>query len=248
MRSFAMLAIALLLALGQAQAEPAPDAQAILEAMDRNMVAGSQIVTSSMVIHGTRSSRTVKSQSWAEGRERAFTEYLYPPRERGTKMLKLDDQLWIYYPDSDRVIRIAGHMLRNSVMGSDLSYEDMMENAERADSYSARVAGSERLGERAAWVLELEGRREDLAYPRQKVWVDQERMVLLQAELYARSGRLLKRVETLEVMQVQERWYPQRMLYKDVLKDGGGTEFIIHEIVFDEEIPESRFSRAALRR
>ena len=236
------------LAAGQAYADTLPDAQAILEAMDRNMVASSQILTSSMVIHGTRNSRTVKAQSWAEGESRAFTEYLYPPRERGTRMLKLDDQLWIYYPDADRVIRIAGHMLRNSVMGSDLSYEDMMENSERSENYTATVTGAERIGERDTWVLELKGLREDLAYPLQKVWVDKERMIMLRGELYARSGRLLKKIETLEVMQVADRWYPQRLLYKDVLKDGGGTEFIIHEIVFDQEIPDSRFSRGQLRR
>lgn len=225
-----------------------PDAESILEAMDRNMAASTQVVTSSMIIHGARSDRTVKSQSWTEGENRSFTEYLYPPRDKGTRMLKLDDQLWIYYPDADRIIRIAGHMLRNSVMGSDLSYEDMMESGKRGENYTARVVGEERIGERDAWVLELEAQRDDLAYPKQKVWVDKERLALLRGELFARSGKLLKRIEALEMFQVDGRWYPQRMLYKDVLKDGGGTEFVVHEIAFDQEIPESRFSKSALRR
>ena len=50
----------------------------------------------------------------------SYTEFLSPPREAGTKMLKLQDELWTYTPATDRVIRISGHMLRQSVMGSDL--------------------------------------------------------------------------------------------------------------------------------
>jgi hypothetical protein len=36
-------------------------------------------------------------------------------------MLKLGDQLWTFSPSTDRTIQIAGHMLRQSVMGSDMS-------------------------------------------------------------------------------------------------------------------------------
>jgi len=43
-------------------------------------------------------------------------------------MLKLGDELWTYTPETDRIIKISGQMLRQSVMGSDLSYEDMMED------------------------------------------------------------------------------------------------------------------------
>ena len=88
------------------------------------MSSDTRYVKSQMVIHGPRSSRTIESESWAEGKS-AFTEYLAPAREKGTKMLKLEDKLWIFSPSTDRTIQISGHMLRQSVMGSDLSYEDI---------------------------------------------------------------------------------------------------------------------------
>jgi len=105
-----------------------PSALSILKKVDENLTAESKIVKSKMIIHGRRSSRTIVSKSWIEGIDRSFTEFLSPPRERGTKMLKLGDNLWTYSPATDRIIRISGHMLRQSVMGSDLSYEDMMED------------------------------------------------------------------------------------------------------------------------
>ncbi|MFZ2896490.1 MAG: outer membrane lipoprotein-sorting protein, partial [Saprospiraceae bacterium] len=97
------------------------------------------------------------------GDKRSFTEYLSPAREAGTKMLKLENQLWIYSPSTDRTIQISGHMLRQSVMGSDLSYEDMMDDRKLTDIYSAKVAGEETIDNRKTWVLELTAKVEDVA-------------------------------------------------------------------------------------
>ena len=107
-----------------------PTGKEILERIDKNMASKSTISTSKMVIHGARQTRTIEAKSWGMGDKKSFTEYLAPAREKGTKMLKLEDKLWIYSPGSDRIIQISGHMLRQSLMGSDLSYEDMMDNAE----------------------------------------------------------------------------------------------------------------------
>jgi hypothetical protein len=38
------------------------------------------------------------------------------------------------------------------------------------------------------------------------------------------------------------------MLYRDVLKEGEGTEFIIESMDFDAPVPEYLFSKAALRK
>src|SRR5207302_4360552 len=69
------------------QAQP-PSAESILSKVDENQVAGSRITVYEMTIHGRRGSRTIKAKSSVEGVDRAFTEYLEPPREAGTKMLK----------------------------------------------------------------------------------------------------------------------------------------------------------------
>ena len=95
-------------------------ANEILKKIDANLSSENQIITSKMVIHGMRGERTIESKSWTEGTEKSFTEYLAPAREKGTKMLKLGDQLWMYSPGTDRTIQISGHMLRQSVMASDL--------------------------------------------------------------------------------------------------------------------------------
>jgi outer membrane lipoprotein-sorting protein len=212
------------------------------------MSSDNQIIESTMVIHGKRGSRSISSKSWTEGADKSFTEYLAPAREKGTKMLKIDDQLWMYSPQSDRTIRISGHMLRQSVMGSDLSYEDMMEDRRLTEIYSAEIVGEEIYDEHDCWIVELRAIVDDLAYHSQKLWVDKEYMIGRKQQLFAKSGKLLKVVEISELFRVEDRWYPKRMLFQDVLLNGKGTEFIVKSVDFNVNIPDHIFSKASLRK
>jgi outer membrane lipoprotein-sorting protein len=163
-------------------------------------------------------------------------------------MLKLDNQLWIFSPSSDRIIQIAGHMLRQSVMGSDLSYEDLMEDNKLTDNYAAEVIGNEKAGDRTCWILKLTAFNPEVAYQGMKLWVDQQRHIPLKEELYAKSGTLLKRTELSEVSNINGRWFPMKIVFKDMLKDGEGTEFIMEDITFNVPIPDHIFSKASLKK
>lgn len=225
-----------------------PDGREILGKVDDNRISGNKIILSEMIIHGRRISRSVRLKSWIKGTEESFSEYLEPPRERGIKMLKLGDQLWTYYPSTDRTILISGHMLRQSVMGSDLSYEDMMEDPVLLNSYEAVVTGDETVLDRPCWKLALTALKSDLAYHSRTIWVDKDRFVILKEERYARSGRLLKTTDIVSVIRIESRWIPDKMIFKDALKEGKGTEFLIESIAFDADIPEYLFSKASLKK
>jgi outer membrane lipoprotein-sorting protein len=223
--------------------------QEIIQAMDNNLNAKSRVLTSKMIVHGRRSSRTIESKSWVVGIDLAFTEYLSPPREKGTKMLKLGDKLWTYSPQTDRVIQISGHMLRQSVMGSDISYNDMMEDRPLEELYEATLEGSIDIDGRDHWIMFLETRVTGLSYPKRRAWIDKEFLLPMKEELYAKSGKLLKTSTMSGVRKIQGRWFPSQFIYKDELKrNSKGTEWIIDEIAFDIDIPDSRFSKALLRK
>lgn len=226
----------------------AQDAVAIMNKVDANMNSKTNITKSEMIIYGRRNCRTVTSISYAEGNNKSFSEYLSPEREKGKKMLKLDDYLWIYSPSTDRTIQLSGHMLKQSLMGSDLSYEDMMENRKLLDMYNAEIVGEETIDERKVAVIKLKAKVDDATYDSRKVWIDTERFVPLREELYAKSGQLLKKVEMSDIKKIDGRWYPTKMNYKDMLKDGKGTDFVVLEIDFNAEIQEYIFSKASLKK
>ncbi len=221
----------------------------IIKEIDKNLNADSRIITSKMVVKGRRSNRTIKSKNWIVGTELAFTEYLSPPREAGTKMLKIGEKLYTYSPQTDRVIQISGHMLRQSVMGSDMSYNDMMEDRPMKELYSATIEGSTILDGREHWVMVLNAKVKGLPYPKRRSWVDKEYLLPKKEELYAKSGKLLKTASLDGIKKIDGRWFPSKFVYKDELKrNSKGTEWIIDNIQFNKKIPDSRFSKALLRK
>ncbi|MBW1710445.1 MAG: outer membrane lipoprotein-sorting protein [Deltaproteobacteria bacterium] len=221
----------------------------ILNKIDQNMVVEEAVSITKMVIHSRTGTRTIKSKTWIKGEDKAFVEYLSPPREKGKKMLKIGDKIWNYTPEpNDRIITISGHLLRQSVMGSDLSYEDMTENHRLAELYEATLEGQAEFAGRNCYILQLAAKKKNVAYHSRKLWVDAERWLPLKEERFARGGRLLKRFEIKEVFKIEDRWYPKKMIFKDVLSKGKGTEYYIESIDFNVKIPDYKLTKAALRK
>ena len=221
----------------------------IIKNIDFNLNSKNRVITSKMIVHGRRTSRTIEARNWIVGTNKAFTEYTSPPREAGSKMLKLDDKLLTYSPQTDRIIQISGHMLRQSVMGSDMSYNDIMEDQPLEQLYTAKLEGVEYINNRKCYVLFLEAKIDGISYPKRREWVDSEYFLPIKEELYAKSGKLLKSTSMDGIKKIDDRWFPTRFIFKDELKKNTkGTEWIVDSIEFDVEIPDILFSKSNLRK
>ncbi|CAG0898473.1 unnamed protein product [Cyprideis torosa] len=134
---------------------------------------------------------------------------------------------------TDRIIQLSGHMLKQSVMGSDLSYEDMMEDGELLEKYEASLQGEEVIDDRPTYILELIAKVDDINYYKRKMWIDKERFVPLKEELFAKSGQLLKKTTMSDVVRFGDRWYPRKINFKDMLKSveiNDDEKFTIHQM------------------
>ena len=101
---------------------------------------------------------------------------------------------------------------------------------------------------RRCWVVELAARSPDVSYSSRKVWVDKERWLPLRENRFAKSGKLLKTTEVRGVAQHQGRWYASRATFKDALKSGQGTEFVIDSLQLNVAIPDYISSKASLKK
>ena len=219
----------------------------IIDKIDFNLNSNNRIIESEMVVHGKRASRTIASISWIEGADRALTEYTAPPREVGNKMLKIDDKLLTYTRQTDRIIQISGHMLRQSVMGSDMSYNDIMEDESFKRMYTAVIEREEYINGRKCYVLYFESKQEGAPYPKRRGWIDAEYFLPIKEELYAESGKLLKSTSMDQIEKIGDRWFPMRFIFKDELKKNSkGTEWKIITIQFDVDIPSDMFTKSNL--
>lgn len=224
-------------------------AEEILSRRDSNMVFKTARAEMDMIIHLGKRVITKKLTSFSEGRKKSFIEFLSPARDRGTKMLKIDKVLKIYFPSAEKVMRVSGHMLRQSMMGSDFSYEDITETAEELkENYHVKLMGKESLSGNPCYILEIESKTKSRTYYYQKVWIDQKKFIGLKVEFRAKSNKLLKILTVDEIKSFGNRFYPTRLTMKDNLRKDTKTELVIQDIVFDIKIPNSTFMERNLLR
>ena len=225
-----------------------PSADELLSAIDRNMTFETRRARIRMVVEGKGRTRSYGMVSYGRGENDTAFEYFEPRREKGTKMLKLGDELWIYMPSVERVQKISGHMLRQGMMGSDVSYEDLMESRQLRLQYAARVTGTGRYDGRPCWLLEMTARSKKIAYPRRKVWVDKETAIPVKQQLFALSGKLLKTWTMSEVKQFDDRVFPTRMMIQDHAKKGSRTIIRMTDLEFGVKLRTEVFARRWLER
>jgi len=224
------------------------DPQKLLEQVDDNLWSNTKFISGRLIIDNGRKIRTLTQDSWMEGVTRSYSHYKSPAREKGTKMLKIKGKLWMYTPRTDRKILIAGHLLRQSMMGSDLSYEDMMEDHKLSKSYSATFDTFTNIDDVKCAVLNLSARDKKTTYQTRKVWINPNDKTVLKEERFAKSGKLLKRILFKDYELISGRKFPRTMIFKDLLKKNTKTTYKFDVIKFDINIPPSYFSQSILKR
>jgi hypothetical protein len=169
------------------------------------------------------------------------------PEDKGVKYLKLKGDLYIYLPDIDDVVRLSGDMLKQSFMGSDLSYEDLMQ--EDPLKYYKPVAMRDTTIEgRIYFILELEDTTGNAPYYRVRMVVDLDRNIWLKEELITKSGRKIKEVEALEFKNIKGKYYPTSIAMRDLRLKDSYTKFVFKEVDFDIPIPDKYFSLSELKK
>jgi outer membrane lipoprotein-sorting protein len=234
------LALAALLLLAAAAAG-AQSAEQILQRLEDAQRFRTQEAEGTLVITDRFGARTKTFQSYAEGEHRmllAFTN----PEEKGQKILRLAGEIYLYFPEAEEVLHLQGAALKESVLGSDFSYEDLTSEESLLDRYEPRLLASERIEGRDHFVLELKARQRGAAYPLEKIWVDAELYVPRRAEYYALSGKLLKDMEVLEVKEVSGRFVMTRAIMRDRMKKNSSTELRLGRLRLDGPLPRDIFS------
>lgn len=214
----------------------------ILKKVDYNQAPDSVVYDVQMVIHQSDRVDTKQMKLYGQGQEKSYALFVSPVRDKGTAVLRLSDSLWMYLPTAEKTIKISGHMLKQSFMGSDFSYQDSTERLKLLERYEAGPVATDTLNGKNVYLLDLRAKQADATYFERKMWVDRDRYVVLKQEMYAKSGKLLKVQTLLETVKIGDRWFASHVKMEDKLKNNTYSEMIFTNIKLDEKIPPSLFT------
>lgn len=246
--ALASLAVPLLMAVagGMGRAS-ALTGEEILKRVDDNVNFSTISYDGTLAIHSQGTVRTKEMKVIAMGVTKGLVEFTNS-EDFGTKYLKIDKNLWIYFPSEQDTVRISGNMLKQGMMGSDVSYEDALDSDPLYRKYAVAVTGTDTVDGRPCYVLTLTALARDVQYDKRKIWVDEERFVPLRQDMYAQSGKLLKVFRTLEVRKIEGRYFPVKSEVVDELKADSRTVFAMKEVRFNVPVTPELFSLRNLGR
>ena len=220
----------------------------ILHKMDANMDYKTIIYTGTMEIFiGGEKPRTKVMKVTAMGDKKAYVEFLNK-EDINTKYLKLEKKMWLHDGEENNTFLISGHMLKEGMMGSDVSYEDALESESLYEKYNISMTNDEVIDGRDCYVVNLDAKVKEVSYEKRKMWVDKERFISLKEERYAKSGLLLKETRTLDVQKIGDRYYPVKVEISDKLRENTKTDFTLSDIKFNVPVNENIFSLRYLER
>lgn len=226
----------------------AETARGIIKKVDKNQLFVTCRFSLQMTIHKGKRKLVKHFYGYAQKKgDKSFMEFTNP-EDKGVKYLKLDDELWIYFPDADDIMKISGHMLKQGMMGSDISYEDMMETEHIEKKYNSKLLNDQDVNGRACYVIDLTARVPDATYARQVLYVDKKNYIPLKIDMYARGGRKIKVVEQSNLKKSGNRYYPAMLVIQDVRKRNSKTIMEYSKISFDIGLPAGIFSKRQLKR
>jgi hypothetical protein len=138
-------------------------------------------------------------------RTKAITDVVYqvlwPKERKGEAFLlhQIDGSPatgWLFIPP-DKLRPLKASQMSEAFFGSDLSYEDVIENFFRWKNQA--IVGNEVLNRVNCLILESKPDSEVSSYARVRSWIDPQRLVPLRVEKYLPSGQLARRIDTTRV-------------------------------------------------
>ncbi|MDA3958750.1 outer membrane lipoprotein-sorting protein [Oceanispirochaeta sp.] len=195
----------------------------------------------SLITRDRFGTKTITFISWSEGSSDFLIEFT-SAAEAGQKILRTSDELFLYFPDAEEVIRLQGAALRQSMMGSDISYEDMTEGNNTLDKYDVKLVGEERVEGKNCFVIEMTAKSRNVPYTKQTIWVVKDSYIPQQVQYFSKSGKLLKEMRVLGFMEVDGKVIISRMVLEDKLKKNSSTEMILDEAKANIKLASDFFS------
>jgi len=205
------------------------------------------------IVTTSGATRTFEYESWSKNfGEKNLIRYLAPSRVKGqaTLMLNHADDIWIFFPRTQRVRKLATHAKKQKMEGSDFSYEDMGSGDAFIKDFTAKRLKDEKMEGYACYKLELiRNKDSDLSYSRLIMWVIKENSVPIVIDYYDEkdSDLLLKRLVQSDIKVVNGISTPMKIVMYNK-QDNTQTSMSMIEVKYNIPLKDEMFTERGLKK
>jgi outer membrane lipoprotein-sorting protein len=169
-----------------------------------------------------------------KGTGKTYVEFM-SPRDKGRHMLMLDDDMWIYLPDTSRPVRITPlERLTGDASSGDVARTNY------AVDYSPVYVRTEKVGVDECHVLELTAKRKGSTYQRVLYWLRSSDARPVKAEFYLTSGKHIKSATFDEYATVNGKTQLRRLTLYDEIRHNSHS-VLEYSGIAPRELPDKLF-------
>ena len=188
----------------------------------------------------------------ADKNEKNVIIYTSPARVKGQAMLLLNnaDDIWSYYPRTDRVRKLATHAKKQKMQGSDFTYEDMGSGDIFVTDFTAKRLDDEKMEGYDCYKVGLKKNESNNSnYARLIMWVIKENFVPIVIDYYDEDEPTVcsKRLMQKDIKDIEGIPTPMNLTMHNNLDDSD-TKLEILECKYNIEIDKSRFTERGFYR
>jgi outer membrane lipoprotein-sorting protein len=230
----------------RATAQSANEILKKVDAVGYSKTAKMELVQKLVTPSGDNRSFKIVSYS-ADGSEKGLTVYVAPNQVRGMKILTLNDgdDIWTYFPRTNRTRKIASSARNRRVQGSDFTYDDMS-GGKMVEKWKGKVVGTEELAGKTCYKLQVTPTPSGpKSYTKATVWISKTGFEMLRIEYFDLDGDKLKRLDIGDYRKIAGVLIPFRYLMTN-LQDGGKTMMKVNKAEINIKLESGLFSEAGL--
>jgi len=220
------------------------DAAALLIKMDELFRSKSSVSTMKMQIVTPNWQRTLEMQSWTIGMDDTFIRVISPRKDRGVATLKIDKEMWNYFPKINKVIKVPPSMMMGSWMGSDFTNDDLVREVSLVKEYQV----SKKLeGENYRLTL-IPKTNTVTVWGKIEFIVNQQTLLPLEQSYFNEKGEKVRIMIFSEIRDFNGKKMPAIMTMMPLNKTGHKTVIEYVEAEFDVELGDNIFTLRNLQR
>jgi outer membrane lipoprotein-sorting protein len=226
----------------------------IIAKVNSLMNVDSSHATSKMtIVTSSGKERTFVYESWSKNKgEKNLVRYLEPRRvkDQATLMLNNADDIWMFFPRTQRVRKLASHAKKQKMEGSDFSYEDLGSGDAFIEDYSAKRLEDEKMEGEECYKLELiRNPDSDLSYSRLILWIVKKNFYPLVIDYYDEDDptRHLKRLVSSDIQDIDGIPTAMSVIMQNKI-DNTQTRMEMIKVEYNVELDDSLFTERNLKK
>jgi len=225
-----------------------PDIDEIIDKLDKLFRSDTSWSRFEMRIETPEWQRTLKMEGWSEGLDKTLIRILSPKKESGTATLRIDNEMWNYFPKINKVMKVPPSMMMGSWMGSDFTNDDIVKESSMKKDYTATLIEPEG-AEKGYYYAEFIPRENSpIVWGRIVVKGRKKDYIPVREEFYDEKGTLMRIMELKDIKPLGGKTIPAVMELIPLNKEGHRTIVTYTDAVFDQKLSPDIFTLRNLQK